>query len=444
MTASSQTPIPRIQSDACFGAHGLDPARYAAELARTAAGLETLRREYREGTRPLLRLPERRDDLATMAGLLDKLMSDTSDVVVLGIGGSSLGAQTVTALAGIGLPIFGPAGFASRRGGVTRLHILDNPDPVTFQQALVNLPLRSTRFLVVSKSGGTAEPLVLAMAALSTVEHALGPQAVRERFAAIVEPGDNPLRRLAAHFGWDCLDHDPNVGGRYSVLSNVGMVPAVLAGLDPVAFREGAARALAPILEGAAPEAVPAARGAALASTAMAQGINIAVLMPYADRLDRLAAWFGQLWAESLGKGTKGSTPVRAVGPVDQHSQLQLYLDGPHDKLITLILTARQGSGPRLKPPIDDPAFTLFAGRTIGDLVHAEGRATAETLIGRGRPVRLIEMPAVDAFNLGYLLMHFMLETLLTADLLGVNAYDQPAVEDGKILTRQYLAEQRE
>jgi glucose-6-phosphate isomerase len=432
--------LPRFSIDACFNDNGLNAERFQTDLARTQTGLAKLRQFYTDQSLPLLRLPERCDDLEAMNPVVAKLMSDTSDVVVLGIGGSSLGAQTVAALAGIGLPIFGPSGFPSRRGGVTRLHILDNPDPVTFQQALFHLPLRSTRFLVVSKSGGTAEPLVLAMAAMQAVEHALGPQAVRERFAAIVEPGDSALRRLVAHYGWDCLDHDPKVGGRYSALSVVGMVPAALSGLDPVEFRRGAYEVMAPILAGGTPQTIPAAQGAALAYGAMEQGFNITVMMPYADRLDRLAAWFGQLWAESLGKQGKGSSPLRAVGPVDQHSQLQLFLDGPHDKLLNLILPAQKGTGTRLIAPIAESAFTLFHGHTIGDLVDAEARATAETLIRRGRPVRLIHVPAIDAFNLGYLLMHFMIETILAADLLGIDAFDQPAVEEGKILTRAYLA----
>ncbi len=432
--------IPVFSTDACFNAHGLNRERFDLNLARTKTRLKQLCGQYADNSLPLLRLPERRDDLTDMAPVLETLMSDTSDVVVLGIGGSSLGAQTVAALAGIGLPIFGPAGFPSRRGGVTRLHILDNPDPVTFQQALFNLPLRSTRFLVVSKSGGTAEPLVLAMAAMAAVEHALGAEAVSKRFAAIVEPGDSALRKLVARYGWQVLDHDPKVGGRYAALSVVGMVPAALAGLDPLDFREGAARVIDPIIAGASPDMLPAAIGAALAVTAMEQGISMSVLMPYADRLDRLAAWFGQLWAESLGKDGKGSTPLRAVGPVDQHSQLQLYLDGPRDKLFTLMLPAQKGTGPRLVAPIAESAFTLFHGHTIGDLVDAEARATVETLIRRGRPVRLINVPAIDAYNLGYLMMHFMIETILTADLLGIDAFDQPAVEEGKVLTRAYLA----
>jgi glucose-6-phosphate isomerase len=432
--------LPRISTDACFGEHGVSKDAVEAGLTRVAVRLERMREDHRTNALPLLRLPERRDDLETMTGMVNKLMSDSTDVVILGIGGSSLGAQTVAAVAGIGLPSFGPAGFPSRRGGVTRLHILDNPDPVTFQQALFNLPLRSTRFLVVSKSGGTAEPLVLAMAAMAAVDHALGPEAVGQRFAAIVEPGDNPLRRLVKRFGWDCLDHDPKVGGRYSCLSVVGMVPAALAGLDPIAFRQGAAAAFQPILDAAEPKTIPAAMGAAIAAAAMDRGLNMSVLMPYADRLDRLAAWYGQLWAESLGKAGKGSTPVRAVGPVDQHSQLQLFLDGPHDKLFTFMLPDQKGTGPRLTAPMADPAFALFHQRTIGDLIDAEARATVETVIRRGRPVRTIHVPVIDAANLGYLMMHFMIETILTADLLGIDAFDQPAVEEGKILTRAYLA----
>src|SRR3954447_16599590 len=180
------------------------------------------------------------------------------------------------------------------------------------------------------------------------------------------------------------LEHDPGVGGRYSALTNVGLLPAAMIGLDIGAIRDGAALALAPVLDARASADVPAAVGAALA-VALAQTKPISVLMAYADRLERFTRWYVQLWAESLGKDGKGTTPVGAIGPVDQHSQLQLYIAGPRDKLFTIITTSPVGRGPRMTADLSKLAGEPdFSGKTIGDLVAAQGRATAETLAKNG------------------------------------------------------------
>jgi glucose-6-phosphate isomerase len=163
--------------------------------------------------------------------------------------------------------------------------------------------------------------------------------------------------------------------------------------------------------------------------------------MAYADRLERLTRWYVQLWAESLGKDGKGTTPLGALGPVDQHSQLQLFIAGPRDKLFTIITVDSAGRGPRMDAQlaelVGEPGL---AGKSIGDLVAAQGRATADTLAKNGCPVRTIHLDRLDEASLGELLMHFMLETIIAARLLGVDAFDQPAVEEGKVLAKQYLA----
>ncbi|HKW53324.1 MAG TPA: glucose-6-phosphate isomerase, partial [Stellaceae bacterium] len=174
------------------------------------------------------------------------------------------------------------------------------------------------------------------------------------------------------------------------------------------------------------------------------RGIGTSVLMPYVDRLAFFGLWFRQLWAESLGKGGKGTTPVRAMGAIDQHSQLQLYLAGPADKMFTLITLAIAAQGERMRPDLtDDRDLAYLAGRSMGDLLDAEQRATATSLVRNGRPTRRLELERLDEQNLGGLLMHFMLETIIAADLLGVDAFDQPAVEEGKVLARQYLREMK-
>ena len=163
--------------------------------------------------------------------------------------------------------------------------------------------------------------------------------------------------------------------------------------------------------------------------------------MAYADKLEKFSKWYVQLWAESLGKDGKGTTPIGALGPVDQHSQLQLFIAGPRDKMFTVITTAAAGKGPKIDPALAKRAGeTDFGDRTIGDLVAAQGRATAETLAKNGLPVRTFHLETIDERSLGELLMHFMLETIISAHLLGVDAFDQPAVEEGKILAKKYLA----
>jgi glucose-6-phosphate isomerase len=176
-------------------------------------------------------------------------------------------------------------------------------------------------------------------------------------------------------------------------------------------------------------------------SLAETRGKTISVLMGYADRLERFARWYVQLWAESLGKDGKGTTPLGALGPVDQHSQLQLFIAGPRDKLFTVITVDVAGRGPIIDSELAARAGEPgFGGKTIGDLVAAQGRATADTLAKNGCPVRAIHLDRLDERTLGELLMHFMLETIIAAHLLGVDPFDQPAVEEGKILAKRYLA----
>jgi glucose-6-phosphate isomerase len=284
--------------------------------------------------------------------------------------------------------------------------------------------------------------LMHTIAALDAVKAAkLDPH---DHFLGISEPAKpgkaNGLRDLLSAHQIKMMDHDPGVGGRFSVLTNVGLLPAAVCGLDIGAIRQGASDALAPLLAGKQPSDVPAAVGAAL-SVALAGSKTIAVMMAYADRLQMFTKWYVQLWAESLGKDGKGTTPIGALGPVDQHSQLQLYIAGPHDKLFTVVTVSPAGQGPRMSADLaklaGEPDFT---GKTIGDLVAAQGRATAETLTKNGCPVRTMHLERADERHTGELLMHFMLETIIAARLIGVDPFDQPAVEEGKVLAKRYLS----
>ena len=424
-----------------IGLHGIDAASLEAALARTEGALAWLRARHADGGLRLLQLPEERNDIDGLTHAAARLRRGATDVVFLGTGGSSLGGQTLTQLAGHAV-----AGLAFFRDA-PRIHFMDNLDPETYGALLERLPLSTTRFVAVSKSGGTGETLMQTIAALTAIKEAgLGTQ-LPDLFFGITESAmsgkRNGLRDLLSSHRIPMLDHDPGVGGRYSVLTNVGLLPAAVVGLDAVAVRAGAAEVLAPILAGEAPAEVPSALGAAL-SVALAEQNDkpISVLIAYADRLERFTRWYVQLWAESLGKDGKGTTPVAALGPVDQHSQLQLFIAGPRDKLFTIVTVDGAGRGPRVDADLAAQAGEpSLGGKTIGDLVAAEGRATAETLAKNGCPVRTIHLPRVDERSLGALLMHFMLETIIAAHLLGVDPFDQPAVEEGKVLAKQYLAQ---
>ena len=407
----------------CFaesiGEGGLAQSVYRDRLDEASASLDRIRAAHAEGALPLLRLPERRDDLRAFGEVAAEYRDNFDDVIVLGTGGSSLGGRTLCALAE-------PAGERPR------IHFMENVDPHAFAALLDSVAFDRTGVIAISKSGSTVETMTQTALVLDSMRKALGGPA--DRMVAITQPGDSPLAALAERFGMQRLDHDPDVGGRFSALSVTGLLPAMVAGLDPVAVREGAASVLDSVLRGE--EAPPPACGAAAAA---GLGRGVSVLMPYCDRLAPFARWYCQLWAESLGKDGLGATPVGAVGTVDQHSQLQLYLDGPADKMFTLILTDSVGNGGRIA---DDLAADIpyMRGRTMGDLFDAEARATAAALARRGRPVRVFRLAAVDERALGALMMHFMLETIIAADLLGVNPFDQPAVEEGKVFARAYLS----
>ncbi|HMK79090.1 MAG TPA: glucose-6-phosphate isomerase [Xanthobacteraceae bacterium] len=423
-----------------IGAHGVTRAALDDALMRAEPALAWLRAAHADSTLPLLRLPGRTSDLPAIRAAAARLAAGASDVVVLGVGGSSLGGQTIAQLAGIG--VRGVEAFRA----LPRLHFIDNLDPQTYQGLLDALPLATSRFIAISKSGGTGETLMQTAAALAAVRRAGLEREVARLFLGISEvarPGKaNGLRALLGA-SVEVLEHDPGIGGRYSALANVGLLPAAILGLDIAALRAGAAMALAPVLAQRPAAQVLPALGAALNLAAAGQGKNIAVLMAYGDRLERFSHWFVQLWAESLGKDGKGTTPVGALGPVDQHSQLQLFIAGPRDKLFTVLTVGAAGQGPRIEADLARRAGEAdFAGRTIGDLVAAQGRATAATLARNGCPVRTLHIETLDETSLGALMMHFFLETIIAAHMLGVDAFDQPAVEEGKVLAKQYLAGQ--
>lgn len=400
--------------------------RFYTQTARLPQAIDQLRAWKAQGL-PHFQLPYDRDGLAASLARAAPVLYGAEDLVLLGIGGSSLGAQALAQLTFWGTPAYLPR-------QAPRLHVWENLDPATLSRALETVQRPSTRFIVVSKSGSTTETMIQALALKTLLPDADAPT----RMLAIVEPGESALRRFASGLGLVTLDHEPALGGRYSVLSHVGLLPAHAIGLDVWGIRAGAANVLDTCLKQG--EASPPAEAAAMSVAAAECGCSQSVMFAYSDRLSHLAMWWRQLWGESLGKKGKGTTPVRAMGPVDQHSQLQLYVDGPANKLFTVVTLDDSGTG--LRVPADGAlhiGLDWLGGRRVQDVTLAQAQATAEALRQHARPVRMIRLAQLNESAMGALMMHLMLETLIAAALMGVNPFDQPGVEGGKSLTRRFL-----
>ncbi|TNE67303.1 MAG: glucose-6-phosphate isomerase [Alphaproteobacteria bacterium] len=419
--------------DYSFGQQSLDAqldvlgirSAFEKNLARAADHARTL---AKGGLLPFARQASNGPDMGPIAEAADRITERFDDLIVLGTGGSSLGAQAAIAL----------ARYINGRG--TEIHTPDSLCPFEMDRLLFELDPKTTHVLAISKSGTTAETLAQLLACRAWLETAVTDEELGDHFTFVTEPGERPLRHYGEKLGSPILDHPTDVGGRFSVLTNVGMLPVAVSGLSVEGFRKGAEEVCADFC--ANPETAAAVVGAALTQTLHEEkGVTQVLIMPYAEVLRAFTRWHGQLWAESLGKDGQGTTPIRAVGPVDQHSQLQLFLDGPNDKFVTIITVPSFGKGPRIdKKEAEAYGLDYMADHTIGDMVTCQSRATQATLRKKGRTVREIVIDQLSEENLGGLFVSFMLETVLTANLMGVDAFDQPAVEEGKILTRQYLS----
>jgi glucose-6-phosphate isomerase len=254
----------------------------------------------------------------------------------------------------------------------------------------------------------------------------------------------NAIREIAVYLELPTLDHPNDIGGRFSAFTVVGMLPALIAGIDVKSLRLGAYEVLSNLRHATIHDCPPLI-GALTQLSLYKQGVNQSVLITYCDRLQLLVSWYCQLWAESLGKKNKagqsqGTTPIKAVGATDQHSQLQLYLDGPRDKFFTVLTLAKQHPLPPVQTNhFHHAALTSLHGKTMGELMIAEQRATIDTLRLNNCPVRELKMESLTPKNLGALMIQFILETLAAAHLLEIDPFDQPAVEAGKKLALKYL-----
>lgn len=404
-----------------IGTQGIARARYEAYAAKARELIPGIGKHPVRECAPILAMPARTSDLEEIEAIADDYASHYEALVVVGMGGSSFGSAFLAHL---------------RKEGGLKLHFVDNIDPHTSARLIAHLPWPRTAFLIVSKSGNTVETHAQFAVLLREARQRLG-ATYASHFTVITIPNDNPLHRLASAHGMRIVVHEADLGGRYSVLSAVGLIPAAAVGVDIRALRAGAHIALAENFSGT----LAAAGEAAAMHLAFAErGTNIHILMHYNDRLGGLARWHRQCWAESLGKQGKGSMLIPSRGASDQHSQLQLFLEGPADKCFTALIVDSGGQGPRIDADGSQSDLAFLNGHTLGDLFMAEQRATNATLLKAGRPLRTITCARLDETVLGALIMHFTLEVIFTGALMGINAFDQPAIETGKRLTVEYLA----
>ncbi len=360
--------------------------------------------------------------------------------LLLGIGGSALGpAALFTALCHPYHNLLPRA----RRGGAMRLFTLDNSDPEMVARCLETIDLKKTLVNVITKSGTTSETMTAFMVVEEALGKLVGAKAARDHFIFTTDPAKGELRALAEKRGVPSLPVPPAVGGRFSVLSAVGLLPAACVGIDVEGLLRGAAH-MDTRCQSASLERNPAYLYAALHYLLdTARKKSIAVMMPYAQALRDLADWHRQLWAESLGKRYSldgrevfvGQTPVKALGATDQHSQIQLYVEGPNDKVITLVQTRAWRAPCRIpKSALRGVAsLDIFRGRDMGELITAELLATEFALTKAERPNLRLILPEISAETVGELLFLLEVATAFAGGLYGINAFDQPGVEEGKI-----------
>ncbi len=359
--------------------------------------------------------------------------SKYTDVIVLGIGGSALGARAVRQ--------------ALAQDAKQNVRILDNIDPVQFSLALQGMNPKKTLVIAISKSGQTVETMAQLFLLINEFKKAVGAKSLDRHFVFITTRGTGSLYGLSQKYGIPVLPVPANVGGRYSVLSPVGLFPAAFMVDNIAELIEGGKKVR---------ESFVRSRGNNIGEIAVIYHLthlhlnkNIAVFMPYSSLLSDFSEWIAQLWAESLGKKHSrdgrevytGSTPVRALGVTDQHSQLQLYKEGPADKLITFIEVVKSGAkGKKLVPvPPVDVEFSYLFSKTLEELLHAEMNATRTSLINSSRPSVTLSVPELSPKIMGELFVFFELLVVFMGHLYNINPFDQPGVEEGKRILRQSL-----
>ena len=437
----------RMFRDALDQEHGLARSRVEELATRFAAVQSEVRRRRAAGEYGFYKLVDQGPTVDAINTFAEGLGQAHDHVLVLGIGGSALGTKAL--LNALRPPAWNELDDEGR-DFFPRLTVLENIDPTSVAAALKRIDPRRVLVNVISKSGGTAETMAQYLVVRAWLEQALGPAADRH-FVFTTDPARGALRELAQRDHIATLDVPPEVGGRFSVLSPVGLLPAALVGIDIGGLLDGARGAL----ERSESDALlqnPAALYAALHWEAdSSHDARVHVVMPYTDRLRELAEWYRQLWAESLGKRTNreghivhlGPTPVGAVGATDQHSQVQLFMEGPYDKVITFVTVDDLGVDVKIPRPSAasaaeaglPPDLEYLPGHTLGELLRVEYEATSAALSEMGRMNCTLSLPDLTAATVGEAIMFFQLATGYAGVWYGIDPFDQPGVELGKRLT---------
>jgi glucose-6-phosphate isomerase len=380
-------------------------------------------------------LPHRREAVRLVLDTAAEVRDEFDTVVVLGIGGSALGARALASAVG------------AASGGL-RLLVADSVDPEAFGALLDGLDVRRTLFNVVSKSGETPETMAQFLIVRDLLLRELGAVDYKRHVLVTTDPTDGVLRQIVNDEGFRSLAIPAGVGGRFSVLTPVGLFPAAVAGVDVEELVAGAAWSDERARRAESPLSDPALALAGALWLLARSGKSILVLMPYCARLAGLADWFCQLWAESLGQAVDlagrtvewGQTPLRGPGPAEQHCQLQLYLEGPRDKVVLFFRVDDHGEGIDVPTGYQDLAgIGYLGGHALGEVLNAEQQSAELVLVRRGRPSALVALPAVNAFTVGQLLYLFEMATVATGALAGIDPFRQAGVEGGRRVTQGLL-----
>ena len=350
------------------------------------------------------------------------IFCDCKDIIIVGTGGSTLGSKMIDSI------------FSGKK----KIHYVENVDPSSIEKLLTTLNHEVTGLIVISKSGETIETLSQFFFLLNHFKKEN--KSIRQRTLVITEKKKSTLKLIQEKLNLEFAEHDKNIGGRYSVFSIVGLLPVKLNDIKIENILNGGEKVLNKLLNLDNPNNFAPTKSSLIHAQLIKNNFNMNVLFTYLDSLQNFSLWFRQLWAESIGKNGHGSTPINAVGTVDQHSQLQLYLDGPKDKFFTIIGMEKPLKSNKLNCHINKINLSeSLHKKTLGDLLFVEMKATYQTIKNKNIPLRLIKLNKIDEETLGSLIMCFFIETIYTCYLLKINPFDQPAVEEGKKLAIKFL-----
>ena len=375
---------------------------------------------------PFFQIIRNKKKLNKTLKIVKNFANNKYNFIVFGIGGSNLGSQALINVL--------------QNDNKKKISFFDNIDPEYFQTSISNIKFKDTGFIIISKSGKTPETLSQFACLIEIFKQKNKLKNLYKNCLIITEDTINPLRKIAVNNNCTILDHEKNIGGRYSVFSNVGIVPAAIAGFNIKEFYEGASDLINKISKKRNFHDHKKMANL-LKIPIFLRKIKMNIIMTYSDRLNNFGKWYLQLWAESIGKDEKGITAIHSIGATDQHSQIQLYLDGPRDKFFNFITTNHNKKGLRInREAMIDNEVPYLAGKYMGDLMAAEQKATINTFVKNKFMVREIHLPEINEFTLGQLMTLSIFETVIACRNLGVNPFDQPAVEEGKLLTEKYLS----